>query len=703
MKKIFFLFYFLCSTSFLLVAKDTVSLVKVATGLTKPVLVTHCSDSRLFIVEQAGKIKVLENGTVSSKLFLNITDRVNSRNNEQGLLGLAFHPRFKENGFIYVNYTATGENRTVISRFSLNVSDSTKIDSTSEQVLLTIAQPFNNHNGGNIVFGKDGYLYIGMGDGGSGGDPMSVAQNYKSLLGKMLRIDVDTSSSYKVPKSNPYYNDSEKLPEIWSIGLRNPWRFSFDRLNGDLWIGDVGQGIWEEIDYTPGNSKGGENYGWSCYEGFVIYKTEKCVIPNAKYIDPIYAYNHSNGNCSVTGGHVYRGNPCSNLYGKYFYGDFCSGNIWTIEKNSKDSFINSFLIKMASNQLSSFGEDAKGELYICSFGPNSGTGAGFIYQIVDQNCNISISSKIFHESCLGKKNGEISITDNETNLCAFTYSWKSGQSTKKITNLEAGEYSLEVSNGTCAKNFNFEVKRAKEDSICLTPLFVDEICMGDSALIIACDKPKANYLWLLNGIIDSSLSGQRVFVKKSGSYQVKTIDSLACESKPSESVSITVHPTPARPTLSRSLDTLSAPTGYSSYIWYKDGNLIASSQSNLYIVDVKGEYCVQVIDSNQCRSECSESVTVIPTSIFNLNLEKPAILPNPGTGNFVFICGDWINADAELNIYNIDGKLCVKYFINPSLKILDINLINFTSGSYYYSIQDKLTRQKIAVGTFVKI
>ena len=277
-----------------------------ASGFNEPVAIAHAGDDRIFVVEQPGIIKVIENGSTST--LLNMTQLVGNSANEQGLLGLAFHPDFAVNGYGYffVNYT-NNSGATTISRFTVASNGTVSIN--SELIILVIAQPFSNHNGGGIAFSPvDGYLYIGTGDGGSGGDPYANSQNTQSLLGKMLRLDVNgisNSSPYFIPSDNPFINNSSYAPEIWSLGLRNPWRFSFDRDSGDMWIGDVGQTSMEEIDFELAGN-GGENYGWRCYEGTNSYNTSGCG-GSSLYTFPIHQYNHNSGGCSVTGGYIYRG------------------------------------------------------------------------------------------------------------------------------------------------------------------------------------------------------------------------------------------------------------------------------------------------------------------------------------------------------------------------------------------------------------
>ena len=332
-----------------------------------PVEIKNAGDERLFVVEKSGKIKILnQNGSVNSTPFLDIEDRVSTNANERGLLGLAFHPNYPENPFFFVNYT-NNSGATTISKFS--VSANQDIANDSETILLEINQPYANHNGGCINFGPDGNLYIGMGDGGSGGDPQNFSQNTESLLGKMLRINVN-SGAYSIPENNPYGD------EIWSVGLRNPWKFSFDSLNGDLWIADVGQNEYEEINMVQ-NNPANINYGWRCYEGNEPYNLSGC--PEEGLTFPVSTYSHySSGDfkCSITGGYVYRGNQISGLNGVYFFADYCSGEIGLLSKNENDEWDMSLAFPNINGSWVSFGEDINGELYIASIN-------GGIYKIID--------------------------------------------------------------------------------------------------------------------------------------------------------------------------------------------------------------------------------------------------------------------------------------------------------------------------------
>ncbi|MBI5931991.1 MAG: PQQ-dependent sugar dehydrogenase [Chloroflexi bacterium] len=329
----------------------------VTEGLIRPLFVTAAPDdpSRLFIVDQPGEIYIAQEGTLLETPFLDISPIANDNGNEQGLLGLAFHPDYAENGYFFVNYTAQ-DGSTVVARYSVSADDPNVADPDSEKIVIWIDQPFPNHNGGMLAFGPDGYLYIGMGDGGGAGDPNNNGQDRFTLLGAMLRLDINTEP-YAIPPDNPFVDGTQGRPEVWANGLRNPWRFSFDRATGDLYIGDVGQNQYEEVDFQPADSTGGENYGWNIYEGFHSYEGQEL----AGTVQPIAEYSHDLG-CSISGGYVYRGSELPELDGVYLYGDYCTGTIWWLKntdgKWDGDVFMNTGF------QISSFGQDANGEVYV---------------------------------------------------------------------------------------------------------------------------------------------------------------------------------------------------------------------------------------------------------------------------------------------------------------------------------------------------
>ncbi len=348
-----------------------VELERYVGGLDSPILLTHSGDSsnRIFVVEKTGKIFTYSHLGKEKHLFLDVEPLITTRGNEQGLLSISFHPNYSENGYLFLFYTATNGDNT-LARLTIQPPDAKQINLETLEVLIAQEDPASNHNGGMLAFGKDGYLYLGLGDGGRGGDPWNNAQNLETLLGKMIRIDVNQPNGYSIPETNPFLGEANILPEIWAYGLRNPWRHSFDRQTGDLWIADVGQNKWEEIHWQSSSSQGGENYGWRLMEGNHCYLPKKdCEIDGL--IKPVAEYAHQYG-CSITGGYVYRGNKIKQLYGKYIFGDFCAGTIWFVDQESDFE-----IQKLMDTELkiSSFGEDAEGGLYVLDY-------QGSIFKIV---------------------------------------------------------------------------------------------------------------------------------------------------------------------------------------------------------------------------------------------------------------------------------------------------------------------------------
>lgn len=376
------------------------SSIKISDGFTKPVYICQApgDNERLFVLEQKGVIKIIKNGKNVRKLFADLRDRVHNPlmpGDERGLLGLAFHPNYQSNGFVFLNYIDK-DDYTIVSRFNVSINPNL-LDTASEKILIRLKQPFSNHNGGHMVFGPDGYLYISLGDGGKWGDPFNHAQQLDNLFGKILRIDVDNGKPYSIPNDNPFVNEENAKGEIWLYGLRNVWRFSFDRETGDVYLGDVGQDMWEEIDFIPAEEAGGQNFGWRIMEGNHCYNPkENCdttgVLPifeypnDANYMKVLTGFDEPNvDGCSVTGGYVYRGKNIPEFYGTYFFADYCSGNIWTFkEVNGKVTHFQNRTDEINlgggtfTNYISSFGEDNDGELYIVDYN-------GAVYKIIKKD------------------------------------------------------------------------------------------------------------------------------------------------------------------------------------------------------------------------------------------------------------------------------------------------------------------------------
>ena len=415
-----------------------------------PLSLQHANDERLFVVEQGGLIKIIQgDGTVNATPFLNVSGQI-SNGSEQGLLGLAFHPDYTNNGYFYINYTKPNGD-TQVSRFSVDSGNPDLADQNSELPIIGYSQPFPNHNGGNLAFGPDGFLYISSGDGGSGGDPGDRAQSIFELLGKLLRIDVDNPSggnNYGIPADNPFAGNPDPgiKKEIWAYGLRNPWRFSFDLTENNLWIADVGQGNWEEINRAS-ISEAGLNYGWRCYEGNQPYNTEDCP-PQSELTFPIAEYNHSHG-CSISGGYVYRGSEYADIEGLYFFADYCSGLIGTVDSAGNLVDHGDF-----SGNWVSFGEDVDKNLYIINIG-------GDIYKIIGGEIigseDFSIENALsmhpnpaFENVTFSLKNDvieNISMMDVRGRVVFSDENISADNKTVSISNLNSGIYFAKITSG----------------------------------------------------------------------------------------------------------------------------------------------------------------------------------------------------------------------------------------------------------------
>ena len=386
----------------------SLSFKEVGSGTSSPIFITHAGDGsgRLFVAEQGGRIQIIKNGKLLPTPFLDIHTLVRF-GGEQGLVALAFHPSYRTNGKFYVAYTAprngdaTGSVLT-LEQFTVSAGNPDLANPNSGSVLLTIDHPVNsNHNGGTLVFGQDGYLYWSTGDGGSGGDPPNNAQNLNVLLGKILRLDVNSGAPYGIPATNPFFSstDPNVRKEIWAYGLRNPWRISFDRLTHDLFIGDVGQSTREEIDFQPANSTGAENYGWRVMEGSLCFNPSSGCDQSGKVL-PVAEYNHTLG-CSVTGGYIYRGANFPGLSGTYFYGDYCSGRFFSLVNDPQNGWTSAQVIDTPYS-ISTFGEDEQGELYLADYA------TGKIYNIQYQG-SAKDSGGVFRPS-----NGLLFLKNNNT-------------------------------------------------------------------------------------------------------------------------------------------------------------------------------------------------------------------------------------------------------------------------------------------------
>lgn len=408
------------------------------TGLQSPVRMTQAPDGRLFVLEKdQGNVEVYEADGSYIGTFLNVSGLI-STGNERGLLGIAFHPNYPALNAFYLNYT-NGSGDTVISEWKTSVNPNVA-DASSEEILLTIDQDFSNHNGGHIAFGPDDFLYIGMGDGGSGGDPNNRAQDGLSLLGKILRIRVTGTGSYDIPIDNPFIGDPNYLDEIWAIGVRNPWAFSFDSATGDLWIGDVGQDSQEEISFTPAGSGGGENYGWRCWEGDFVFNNDDC--SSIPHTAPVQTHDHTgfSGWCSITGGSVYRGNEFQGMNGYYLYTDYCLGEIHALRDDGAGGFDQYTVNGNGYFGYTSFCETSNGDLYVVDIG-------GSVLKVVD-SCNIQPTISVVGESL------QSSFTGGDTYAWYLDGGLVASGASSSFNPTEGGEYALLVESAGCIRMSN---------------------------------------------------------------------------------------------------------------------------------------------------------------------------------------------------------------------------------------------------------
>lgn len=603
-------------------AQPKIQLVQFASGFDDPVDIAHCGDSRLFIVERDGKIWTVDTlGVKSAEPFLDIDARVNSTNNEQGLLGLAFHPNYAENGYFYVYYTRTTDGDNRVSRFSRLGSNPDKGDPDSELILFTQDDIAWNHNGGQLHFSpNDGYLYVSLGDGGGGGDPQNSGQTKNTLLGKILRLDVDNPApglNYGIPPDNPFVGNTQYRAEIWSLGWRNPWRYSFDRLTGDMWVGDVGQGLWEEVDYEPAGA-GGRNYGWRCYEGTHTYNTSGC--PGASsFTMPFYEYSHSGGNgCSVTGGYIYRGSKYPDLYGRYLFADYCSGRWWQTRRNADGSFTTQVLANLTGYEYSAFGEDRNGELYV------AGLSTGRIYKIRELCSPFQLSGQVSTQNyCSGTFAGIIEV-QSTGGAGTVNYAWSNSQTGALNVYLEAGDYIVTATDGNGC---------VRVDTFTMTNLYPDPpqpsiaggaqltLCDGQTAVLSASPVDTAlTYRWWRDEQLLAGFNEPELTVSEPGVYtvQVATGEGL-CSSDMSNAVQVSLATAPSPAVVLQQGQAILCPgetavlgvdgalDGY-TYQWFSGGSPLPGASGSQLTVSETGSYSVQL--SGACGQFSSTAFAV---------------------------------------------------------------------------------------------
>ncbi|MBK8563156.1 MAG: PQQ-dependent sugar dehydrogenase [Saprospiraceae bacterium] len=653
-----------------LAQKPIAYLTQFANGFTRPCDIANCGDDRLFVVEQRGRIWILDaNGNKLPNPFLDIDPSVGSSGNEQGLLGLAFHPNYPTTPHFYVNYTDNNGD-TKVSRFSISTTDPNLADPSSELVLLTADQPYSNHNGGGVKFGPDGYLYIGLGDGGSGGDPQGNGQKKNTLLGKMLRIDVDGGNPYIVPATNPFINDSNYLPEIWALGLRNPWRFSFDRVTGDLWIGDVGQDAWEEIDLQPAASPGGENYGWRCYEGNHAFNTNNC-LGASNYVPAVAEYVNGGGECSVTGGFVYRGSKHPMIYGHYLFTDYCSGKLWWLTPNTSGGYDREQLADFVNNQMVSFGENQAGELFML------GNGNGLVYSLGAWNYLVNT----VNPACEGINDGSIQVlvSDNVT----ATVTWSDGFTGPNRDNLAAGNYSITIT-GPGNSSATQTITLAASES--LSGTVTDASCPGATDGSIDLTLNGSTIQPSMAGWSDGSSDFDRTGLA-AGSYSVTLVAPSGCLFN--QMFTVGSQSGGPMPTISFIDDTYLVVNGtFTTYQWYVNDEPIAGADSTAFNVFTDGPigggiFTLGVTDANGCTG-LSQGIDITWNEASTLSeLTSVSVSPNPFQQSLQLSLVSKSPIDLDLNLKDQQGRtlLTDRLSVNGTAT-RSFQLGNLPSGTY---------------------
>lgn len=677
-------FFFLFFPLFLF-AQPKIQLVNFASGFDLPVDIAHCGDSRVFVVERHGRIWVLDSLGNRLDTFLNINPRVNSTQNEQGLLGLAFDPNYVVNGYFYVNYTKNGAGDTRIARFSVKPNNPNEADPNSEFTIIEQTQPYWNHNGGCIKFGPDGYLYIGLGDGGSGGDPQNYGQNKKTFLGKILRIDVKNSNAsqpYAVPSDNPFVGNTNYFPEIWSLGWRNPWRFSFDRLTGDMWIADVGQNLWEEVDFEAANTPG-LNYGWRCYEGTHPFNTNGCQ-PASAYVSPFFEYSHSGSNgCSVTGGFIYRGSKYPDLYGHYLFADYCSGRWWNTKRNADGTFTTNILANLAAYEFSTYGEGPDGELYVALLS------SGKVQRVKELCSPFQISLTAFEgTSCQDGFSGLIELAATG-NTGAVTYTWSDGQGGNSIVYLNPGIYSVEAKDGNnCIRRDTFEIVRVGADNPVLT-VSDTLICPNDSIQLKASHLPSPHELTWFNGsniIATTSASDTVAFltVTEPGNYSVSLSDSFCLLSSALLQVELVPLITPE---LSSSGDTVFSSAACGICQWYFNGQPIIGSTENYHIAMASGSYSLEFTTPEGCTVNSGGINIILSNTPLPVSVRRFSLSPNPAERS-ILLEMELEKSEHIVIILTDSNQRQVLTQTQTGAKLsLPIDLSQLPAGTYFLTVQ----------------
>jgi glucose/arabinose dehydrogenase len=652
----------------------SLTLNTVKSGFSSVTSLAHCEDERLFVVEQAGLIKFFfpGNPSLDAATFLDIRSKVKF-SGEEGLLGLAFDPFYTQNGRLYVFYTNLSGNQ-VVSRFTTNLAFPDQVDAGTETILLTIPHPtYTNHNGGCLQVNKrDGHLYIASGDGGGSGDPLNTAQNGQSLSGKILRIDTDGN----IPENNPFVSNPQFRDEIWAYGLRNPWRFSFDRFSNDFWIADVGQGNREEVNFQPDSSKGGENYGWKCFEGTATYSGCSLAVKT----DPIFEYNHNLG-CSITGGYVYRGNLFSDIYSRYFAADFCSGRIWSVIQDGPGVFKDTLHGSYTSNAYTTFGEDQYGEMYIAEK-------SGRIRRLESSAPPRAVIEGLLNRpACEG--NQVLLRTGFHPEL---SYAWFrndtliEGANSNSVTVITSGNYSVRVSRvGSDPAISDDYTLKLNSLPIAFASSSLDSLC-EDAAFPIQLNGQPAGGTFFGTRVNQNQFDPYQL---GAGTYQIvyRYTSEEGCNAIP-DTFNITLLPLPVvqlnglkeNYCLNEAPDTLSAEP---------EGGLIGGPgiQNGIFFPDLAGigEHVItySFTDTEGCTTVETLPVSVdICASIAQQDYSSLIIYPNPHQGNMPLVLEGLPLKGSKIELFDAEGRLNYTGDMNHGSNKFELN-INFLNPGIY--------------------
>jgi len=676
------------------------TLTQVANGFTRITTLANCGDDRLFVLEKAGIIKFFRPYVgPASTTFMDINSKVfniTGASDERGLLGIAFDPNYANSGRFYVNYINNSGN-TVIARYTVTAGNANAGNVSSEEILLTITQPYSNHNGGCMQFGLDGFLYIGMGDGGSGGDPQNFAQNPQSLLGKMLRLNVSGNTGYIVPTSNPFVDPNDNvLDEIWSLGLRNPWRWSFDALTGDMWIADVGQQLFEEVNFQPASSLGGENYGWKRFEANNIYSSGTTITISAtNIVYPVFNYSHSASNgCSITGGYVYRGFLNNNLFGRYFTTDYCSGRIWSIFPNGIGAFTSNDHGQFVSNQYSTFGTDVYGEQYIAEQGgkiSRISTNTGGPTALLSASSSLAI--------CPGEN-----VRFSTGYHPSLTYNWfKDGAPIAAADSnifeaTEAGNYSVRAtySNGIDTSNV-LTVVIGEIPTVTASASF-NELC-DDAAFPVPLNGFPAGGTFSGTSVVEGSFDP---FPLSAGTYNLTYSFTTAdgCDALP-VNFNVIINPLPTVSISGIEAAYCTTSTAVTPTLTPAGGTFLGTGVNNeTFDPSVAGignfSLTYTFADANGCANVASASTTVESCLAISSPIENGfTVLPNPSTGVFNLQFEREMSYD-RIEVIDVTGKFCFTQ-LNFKGSSLHIDLSSQAKGIYFLKLlnSDVETIQKL--------